>query len=91
MIEKITQEKETFTGNRVAISGSDNIVQYTALKVIELGSTIVSLSDSKGAIIVQDGNTSEKVQQRQEAKVKFQTWNKLLILPMPSPERSSST
>lgn len=35
----------------VAISGSGNVAQYTALKVIELGATVVSLSDSTGSLI----------------------------------------
>jgi len=39
----------------VAISGSGNVAQYTALKVIELGATVVSLSDSKGALIAKEG------------------------------------
>ncbi|KAH6626448.1 NADP-specific glutamate dehydrogenase [Chaetomium sp. MPI-SDFR-AT-0129] len=38
-------------GKRVAISGSGNVAQYAALKCIELGATIVSLSDSKGALV----------------------------------------
>ncbi|KAF7551547.1 hypothetical protein G7046_g7692 [Stylonectria norvegica] len=41
----------TFEGKRVAISGSGNVAQYAALKVIELGGTVISLSDSKGALI----------------------------------------
>ena len=35
----------------VAVSGSGNVAQYTALKVIELGGTVLSLSDSKGSLI----------------------------------------
>ncbi|KIK58347.1 hypothetical protein GYMLUDRAFT_45261 [Collybiopsis luxurians FD-317 M1] len=35
----------------VAISGSGNVSQFTALKVIELGATVMSLSDSKGSLI----------------------------------------
>jgi len=35
----------------VAISGSGNVAQYTALKVIELGGTVISLSDSKGSLL----------------------------------------
>lgn len=35
----------------VAISGSGNVAQFTALKVIELGATVLSLSDSKGSLI----------------------------------------
>ena len=40
----------------VALSGAGNVAQFTALKVIELGATVVSLSDSKGALIA----TTEK-------------------------------
>jgi len=51
MIKYATGGKESFSGKKVAISGSGNVAQYAALKVIELGGTVVSLSDSKGAII----------------------------------------
>jgi glutamate dehydrogenase (NADP+) len=44
-----------FKGKRVAISGSGNVAQYAALKAIELGATVVSLSDSKGALIAEEG------------------------------------
>lgn len=56
MIQYASGGKETFQGKRVAISGSGNVAQYAALKAIELGATVVSLSDSKGTIIA----TSEK-------------------------------
>lgn len=45
--------KGTWAGKRVAISGSGNVAQYAALKCIELGATVVSLSDSKGALIAE--------------------------------------
>lgn len=38
-------------GKRVAISGSGNVAQYAALKCIELGATVVSLSDSTGSLV----------------------------------------
>ncbi|KAK0626842.1 Glutamate/Leucine/Phenylalanine/Valine dehydrogenase-domain-containing protein [Immersiella caudata] len=38
-------------GKRVAISGSGNVAQYAALKAMELGATVISLSDSKGALV----------------------------------------
>ena len=41
----------SFKGKTVAISGSGNVAQYAALKAIELGATVVSLSDSKGALL----------------------------------------
>lgn len=54
MIQVASDGAETFKGKRVAISGSGNVAQYAALKAIELGAVIVSLSDSKGAIVATD-------------------------------------
>jgi glutamate dehydrogenase (NADP+) len=45
----------SFKGKTVAISGSGNVAQYAAIKAIELGATVVSLSDSKGALVATDG------------------------------------
>jgi glutamate dehydrogenase (NADP+) len=45
----------------VAISGSGNVAQFTALKVIELGGTVLSLSDSKGSLIATDGGFTKDV------------------------------
>jgi glutamate dehydrogenase (NADP+) len=55
MIQYASGGKESFEGKRVAISGSGNVAQYAALKAIELGATVVSLSDSKGVIIAEEG------------------------------------
>jgi glutamate dehydrogenase (NADP+) len=54
----------------VAISGAGNVGQYTALKVIELGATVVSLSDSKGALLSETGFTKEIVERIGELKLK---------------------
>ena len=51
MIKYASGGAETFKGKKVLISGSGNVAQFAALKVIELGGTVLSLSDSKGAII----------------------------------------
>lgn len=45
----------SFKGKTVAISGSGNVAQYAAIKAMELGATVVSLSDSKGCLIATDG------------------------------------
>ena len=45
----------------VAISGSGNVSQYTALKVLELGGTVLSLSDSKGSLIANEGGFTKDV------------------------------
>ncbi|KAJ6108022.1 hypothetical protein N7523_009345 [Penicillium sp. IBT 18751x] len=52
MIKYASGGKESFAGKRVAISGSGNVAQYAALKVIELGGSVVSLSDSQGALVL---------------------------------------
>ncbi|KAK9420347.1 putative Glutamate dehydrogenase [Seiridium unicorne] len=51
--------KGSWAGKRVAVSGSGNVAQYAALKLIELGATVVSLSDSKGALVA-EGDASFK-------------------------------
>jgi len=72
MIEYASGGKESFKGKRVAISGSGNVAQYAALKVIELGGTVVSLSDSKGALIATDseGITADLVNHIADLKVR---------------------
>src|SRR5689334_10225013 len=47
----------SFSGKTVAISGSGNVAQYAALKAIELGATVLSLSDSQGCLIATEGNS----------------------------------
>jgi glutamate dehydrogenase (NADP+) len=65
MINYASGGKESFKGKRVALSGSGNVAQFAALKIIELGGTVVSLSDSKGALIAEDdkGFTPEIINQ----------------------------
>jgi len=72
MIQYASGGKESFKGKRVAISGSGNVAQYAALKVIELGGTVVSLSDSKGALIATDaeGITPDLVNHIADLKVR---------------------
>jgi glutamate dehydrogenase (NADP+) len=57
MINYASGTSDGFKGKKVAISGSGNVAQYAALKVIELGGTVVSLSDSKGALIAEEGSS----------------------------------
>src|SRR5262245_44381850 len=55
-----TRGKE-FRGLRVAVSGSGNVAQYAALKCMHLGARVVTLSDSTGFIVDEDGVTPEKL------------------------------
>ncbi|QLQ81753.1 hypothetical protein HG537_0F05150 [Torulaspora globosa] len=78
MIDYATKGKESFEGKRVAISGSGNVAQYAALKVIELGGKVVSLSDSKGCIISESGITSEQVSAIADAKIRFKSLEEIV-------------
>jgi len=60
----------SFKGKTVAISGSGNVAQYAAIKAIELGATVVSLSDSKGALIATGSKTFSPEDVHNIAKLK---------------------
>lgn len=59
MIGHVSGGKDSIAGKRVAISGSGNVAQFAALKVIELGGSVVSLSDSQGCLIALDDQTAD--------------------------------
>jgi glutamate dehydrogenase (NADP+) len=54
-------QNETFEGKKVVISGSGNVAQYAAEKVMHLGGTVLTLSDSGGYIYDKDGIDEEKL------------------------------
>ncbi|MDT0538482.1 MULTISPECIES: NADP-specific glutamate dehydrogenase [Croceitalea] len=52
---------ESFEGKKVVISGSGNVAQYAAEKVLQLGGKVFTLSDSGGYIYDNDGIDDEKL------------------------------
>ena len=52
---------DNFKGKTCVISGSGNVAQYAAEKLIQLGAKPVTLSDSNGYIYDPDGITQEKL------------------------------
>ena len=48
-------------GKKVVVSGSGNVAQYAAEKVIQLGGTVLTLSDSSGYIYDKNGIDAEKL------------------------------
>ncbi|WP_417958144.1 NADP-specific glutamate dehydrogenase [Flagellimonas yonaguniensis] len=54
-------QNETFEGKNVVISGSGNVAQYAAEKVLQLGGKVLTLSDSGGYIHDKDGIDTEKL------------------------------
>jgi glutamate dehydrogenase (NADP+) len=59
---------DNFQGKTCVISGSGNVAQYAAEKLIQLGAKPVTLSDSNGYIYDPDGITQEKLDWVKELK-----------------------
>jgi glutamate dehydrogenase (NADP+) len=53
---------ETIAGKVATVSGSGNVAQYAVEKLNQLGARVVTLSDSDGAIVDEDGIDSEKLE-----------------------------
>jgi glutamate dehydrogenase (NADP+) len=51
----------SFDGLRVSVSGSGNVAQYAVEKAMALGAKVVTVSDSSGTIVDEDGFTPEKL------------------------------
>jgi len=60
--EALKTKGESFDGKKVSISGSGNVAQYATEKVNQLGGKVVTLSDSSGYIVDEDGINDEKLQ-----------------------------
>lgn len=66
MIKLAEGESSGFKGKKVVVSGSGQVAQFAALKVLELGGSVHSFSDSKGALIAKEGTagfTAEHIQE----------------------------
>lgn len=46
---------ETLDGKRVAISGKGNVASHAALKAVDQGACVLSLSDTGGTLVAEDG------------------------------------
>jgi glutamate dehydrogenase (NADP+) len=53
--EMLTTQNDSLEGKVCLVSGSGNVAQYTAEKVIELGGKVVTMSDSSGYIYDEEG------------------------------------
>ncbi len=59
--EMLGTRSDSLSGKRVLISGSGNVAQYAAEKVLEFGGKILTLSDSQGTIVDEDGIDRDKL------------------------------
>lgn len=58
--EMLKTRGKTLTDHRVAISGSGNVAQFAAEKVMDLDGIVVTLSDSDGTVYNPEGFTEEQ-------------------------------
>ena len=58
MLEQVGQG---FEGKRVSVSGSGNVAQYAVEKAMAFGAKVVTVSDSNGTVLDEEGFTSEKL------------------------------
>ncbi|MDP3920697.1 MAG: NADP-specific glutamate dehydrogenase [Candidatus Omnitrophota bacterium] len=66
--EMLAYVGESVKGKKCLVSGSGNVAQFTAEKIIELGGKVLTLSDSAGYIYDPDGITREKLEFVKELK-----------------------
>ena len=52
---------KSFDGLRVSVSGSGNVAQYSVEKAMALGAKVVTVSDSSGTVVDDEGFTPEKL------------------------------
>lgn len=58
--QMLEQRDQHMAGKRVSVSGSGNVAQFAALKLIELDARVISLSDSGGTLYCADGFSLEQ-------------------------------
>ena len=66
--EMLKNKGNSLEGKICTVSGSGNVAQYTTEKVIQLGGTVVTLSDSGGTVYDPNGITLEKLEFVKELK-----------------------
>ena len=66
--EMLKQQGLSLEGLRVSVSGAGNVAQYAVEKAMALGARVVTVSDSSGTILDEEGFTPEKLAQLMEVK-----------------------
>jgi glutamate dehydrogenase (NADP+) len=59
--EMLKRVGHSFEGMRVSVSGSGNVAQYAVEKSMHLGAKVVTVSDSTGSIVDEEGFNKEKL------------------------------
>ncbi|WIA23076.1 hypothetical protein OEZ86_009988 [Tetradesmus obliquus] len=72
-LEILKEQNDTIKGKRCMVSGSGNVAQYAAKKLIELGAVVLTMSDSTGYVYEPNGFTEAQIDQIMEIKNKTRT------------------
>ncbi|KAJ2855995.1 hypothetical protein J3B02_001861 [Coemansia erecta] len=64
----LAHKGETLEGKRCVVSGSGNVAQYTAEKLLQLGAVPITFSDSNGYVLEPNGFTQEQIDHVMELK-----------------------
>ena len=66
--EMLKTQGRSFDGLRVSVSGAGNVAQYAIEKAMAMGAKVVTVSDSSGTVVDEDGFTPEKLAELMEVK-----------------------
>ena len=66
--EMLQTKGDTLEGKKCLVSGSGNVAQFTTEKIIEMGGTVLTLSDSSGYVYDEEGIDTEKLKFVQQLK-----------------------
>ena len=66
--EMLAHTGRSLDGMRVSVSGAGNVAQYAIEKAIALGAKVVTVSDSSGTVVDEDGFTTQKLAELMEVK-----------------------
>ncbi|MGX9776056.1 NADP-specific glutamate dehydrogenase [Janthinobacterium sp. HH104] len=66
--EMLKTRGRSFEGMRVSVSGSGNVAQYAVEKAMAMGAKVITVSDSSGTVIDEEGFTPEKLAILMEVK-----------------------
>jgi glutamate dehydrogenase (NADP+) len=66
--EMLRQSGRSLEGLRVSVSGSGNVAQYAVEKAMALGAKVITVSDSTGTVVDEEGFTSEKLAELMDVK-----------------------
>lgn len=66
--EMLAHHGDTLEGKRCIVSGSGNVAQFCAEKILQLGGTVLTLSDSDGFIYDKEGIDAQKLEYIKDLK-----------------------